>query len=310
MLAPGCKRLHHKLAHASDHEPILPVAQGSNRKIARYLCLPFCLDLPDAAGSQKSVAGKADTKPQLPESRRIWTREIISPRIKGRRLKPRGKSMLSNRPRVRGDGPTGGIGIPMVACVPPSSQGRNNLIHDIECADYCGRGIYLDEGSADIVVENNLVYRTTTGGFGLNYGRRNTVRNNVFALGELSQIEPVGGMPKAPPGNSYALERNIFYGKSGQNVVRGPWRPKPTDEFVLRHNLYWQEGGGEVHFDSRTWKEWQTLGMDTGSIVADPLFVSPEKGDFQLERGSPTSQIGFQPLDLSTAGPRQKAPAR
>ena len=76
----------------------------------------------------------------------------------------------------------------------PGTVIRGNLLHDIECAEYVGRGIYLDEGSADIVVEKNIVYHTTTGGFGMNYGRRNTIRNNIFAFGEVSQLEPVGNI--------------------------------------------------------------------------------------------------------------------
>ena len=111
-------------------------------------------------------------------------------------------------------------------------------------------------------------------------------------------------MSKAPPGNSYLLEKNIFYWKPGQKVVRSPWRPKPTDKLVLRHNLYWQAGGGEVHFGSRTWNEWQALGLDAGSIVVDPLFVDPAGLNFRLEPGSPATKIGFEPFDISGVGPR------
>lgn len=189
----------------------------------------------------------------------------------------------------------------------PGTVIRYNLLHDIHCADYVGRGIYLDEGSADIVVENNIAYDTTTGGFGLNYGRRNTIRNNIFAFGEVAQIEPSGNMPKpaAQEGSSYVLERNIFYWQAGHNLLRGPWRPKPRDELVMRGNLYWQEGGGEILFGPRTWAEWQALGLDAGSKIADPLFVDAGKGNFRLKPGSAASQIGFQPFDLSSAGPRK-----
>src|SRR2546430_2770252 len=50
--------------------------------------------------------------------------------------------------------------------------------------------------------------------------------------------------------------------------------------------------------------EWQAAGKDLHSIIGDPLFVDPERGDFRLRPGSPTAQIGFEPWDLSSVGPR------
>jgi parallel beta-helix repeat protein len=189
--------------------------------------------------------------------------------------------------------------------VQPGTVIRNNLIHDVECSDYVGRGIYLDEGSSGIVVENNIVYHTSTGGFGMNFGKGNTIRNNVFAFGERSQIEPVANMAKAP-GSSYLLERNIFLLKKGQNVLRGNWQPKPADELLIRGNLYWNDGG-EVLFGARTFSEWQAVGLDKGSIVADPLFTDAETGNFTLKAGSPALKMGFEPIDVSGVGPHAAA---
>jgi parallel beta-helix repeat protein len=186
----------------------------------------------------------------------------------------------------------------------PGTVIRYNLIHDVKCAAYVGRGVYVDEGSSDMVVENNIMYDTSTGGFGMNYGRRNTIRNNIFAFGEQSQIEPIGGMAKAPQDSSYVLERNIFYWKAGHDVLRGPGQIKPGNKLEFRRNLYWQEGKGDLHFGTRSWDEWQKAGLDAGSKVADPLFVDPKKGDFRLKPGSPALEIGFEPFDLSTAGLR------
>ena len=187
----------------------------------------------------------------------------------------------------------------------PGTVLRYNLIHDVVCADYVGRGVYLDEGSTGVVVENNVMYNTSTGGFGQNYGRRNIIRNNIFAFGKQAQIEHAGNMAKAPPGSSYTLERNIFYYRSSENLLRSAWQPRPADKFTIDHNLYWREGGGELKFGNRTLKEWQALGFDKESIVADPLFVNAAKGDFRLKPGSPAEKIGFQAIDLSSVGPRR-----
>src|SRR6185295_12094786 len=64
---------------------------------------------------------------------------------------------------------------------------RNNYFHDIAGRSIAW-GIYFDEGSTGIVAENNLVLRTTHGGFHQHYGRDNVVRNNVFAQGRDAQL--------------------------------------------------------------------------------------------------------------------------
>jgi parallel beta-helix repeat protein len=67
---------------------------------------------------------------------------------------------------------------------------RGNRIEDVHSFDQAGAtawGIYLDEGSSDVLVERNLVRRTTGGGFHLHYGENNVVRNNIFIEGKVAQ---------------------------------------------------------------------------------------------------------------------------
>jgi hypothetical protein len=182
--------------------------------------------------------------------------------------------------------------------VQPGTIIRGNVFHDIAAHRYGGWGIYFDEGSTDIVAENNLVYRTTHGGFHQHFGKDNLVRNNVFALGHDAQVQRT--RPEAH--RSFTFERNIVYWKEGK-LLAGNWK---TLNVAFDHNVYWHVGGGAIRFDGASWEQWRKWGMDAHSLVADPLFVDAAKNDFRLQEQSPALKLGFVPLDLSGVGPRAK----
>jgi parallel beta-helix repeat protein len=186
--------------------------------------------------------------------------------------------------------------------IQPGTVIRYNLVHDIGSVVYGGHGIYLDQASSNIVVEKNITYNTTGGGFDQNFGHDNTVRNNIFALGKTAQVEPSGGMAGVTPDmNSLVFERNILYWTPEQHLLRNKWR---DINVVMRRNLYWQTDGGEVRFGQETWAAWQARGMDEGSLVADPGFADAARGDFRLKPDTPALKIGFELFDLAGVGPR------
>ena len=51
------------------------------------------------------------------------------------------------------------------------------------------------------------------------------------------------------------------------------------------------------------WEAWQQAGGDVHSIVADPLFVDAENGDFRLKPESPALKLGFEPIPFEKIGP-------
>jgi len=174
---------------------------------------------------------------------------------------------------------------------------RSNVFHDIAAYSYGGWGIYFDEGSTGIVAENNLVYRTTHGGFHQHYGKENVVRNNIFALGRDAQIRRT----RQESHRSFTFERNIVYWDQGK-LLDGSW---DTTKVAFEKNLYWQARGQAIRFAGMTFEEWQGKGMDTMGVIADPLLAAPNRSDFKLDARSPATQIGFVPLDLSQLGPRR-----
>ena len=177
---------------------------------------------------------------------------------------------------------------------------RNNLIHDVTSFTYGGWGIYPDEGSSDLLIENNIVYRTKSAGFHQHYGANNTVRNNIFAFGGEYQLMRT----RAEDHLSFNFDRNIIYFDSGL-LLGGNWT---GSQYRFTHNLYWDARGYPIRPATRSWDEWKASGQDVDSIVADPLFADPAAGNFALAPNSPARKLGFQPIDMSTVGPRKQKP--
>ncbi|MGD0089908.1 MAG: right-handed parallel beta-helix repeat-containing protein [Planctomycetota bacterium] len=181
--------------------------------------------------------------------------------------------------------------------VSPGTLLHHNLMHDITSHSYGGWGIYFDEGSQGVVAENNIVYRTKSSGFHQHYGRENIVRNNIFAFGGEAQLM----RSRDEKHLSFTMERNLVYWKDAP-LLGSNWHGDKT-KFLLDNNLYWECGGAKVTFAGLSFEDWQKQrGEDEHSLIADPLFVDPEHGDFSLKPGSPAEKIGFQPIDTKQIG--------
>lgn len=195
----------------------------------------------------------------------------------------------------------------------PGTVIRGNHVHHIASHRYGGWGLYNDEGSGDVLMENNLVHDTSESGFHQHYGYANRVRNNIFAFGEKAQIQRSRNEARL----CFIFERNIVVWDPASPLLDGgewnwkffdkPDRGDPKDSVIFRKNLYWPTDGKipahltRAHF---TWQEWQKMGRDAGSLFADPLFENVAARDFRLKPNSPTAKIGFKPWDLTLAGVR------
>jgi len=188
----------------------------------------------------------------------------------------------------------------------PGTIVRNNLIHDVRRYDgsggYFGFGIYLDSGSSEVRVQNNIVYRADDG-IHENYGMDNTVDNNVVAF---TRYQASLRTHAAPNQQSLTFEHNILYASQGDLLHLHP------QEGITKfdNNLYYRTDGQPVTINAfqrtGTFEQWrQILGQDDHSLVADPRFVDPEKGNFALRSDSPALGLGIKSIDLSRAGPRQ-----
>jgi parallel beta-helix repeat protein len=173
--------------------------------------------------------------------------------------------------------------------VQPGAVIRNNLIHDIQSFTYGGWGIYPDEGSSGILIENNIVYRTKSAGFHQHYGRENVVRNNIFAFGREYQLMRT----RAEEHISFAFEGNIVYWDSGA-LWGGNWS---GSQYQMNKNIYWDTRGQAITL----------TGQDKDSLVGDPLFANPGNYDFTVLPESPAWKLGWKAIDMTSVGPRVAA---
>ncbi|NOZ21916.1 MAG: right-handed parallel beta-helix repeat-containing protein [Planctomycetes bacterium] len=182
----------------------------------------------------------------------------------------------------------------------PGTTLSNNVIHDVYSYDHYGRGgwgLYNDAASRFIVMENNLVYNTKTGGYHMHFGKDLISRNNIFAFSMDGQLQ----FSRKEDHHQFTFERNIVLRGEGGGLLF--YRNRTGKTNILRNNLYWDMAGQPLEFCGMTFEEWRKkTGQGKGSIVADPKFVDAKHYDFHLKPGSPAFKIGFKPFDYSKAG--------
>ena len=174
---------------------------------------------------------------------------------------------------------------------------HHNVIHDVISHTYGGWALYTDEGSEDVVMECNLCWNTTDGGFHQHYGCGNTVRNNIFAWNRhIAAFRLSRARVKDVPcslnfvGNIVIVDGSPFMAP-GSAAVRGVWA-----------NNVWWDVQGKATFGGTPWAEWCLQDREWNSVNADPLFVDAKGLDFRLKPGSPAFSRGFKAWNFDEAG--------
>ena len=183
----------------------------------------------------------------------------------------------------------------------------HNRVNDIYSYDYGGWGLYTDEGSSNILLEDNVVYHTKTGGFHQHYGENNIIRNNIFAFNKKFQAQ----FSRIEKHHSLDFKNNIILTDKGY-FLQGAWL---TGNVTIDSNCYWNMNNDKVNFiqssgsyganpkDYSTLKEWQQAsGKDLHSIMQDPQFANAAAFNFNFKNKSVIKKIGFKPFDTNAAG--------
>ena len=133
----------------------------------------------------------------------------------------------------------------------------------------------------------------------------------------------IGFIAHKPPTLHWVERRQLTVGPEWSRhevITRVPVRQSPAiDSFFLHFRL--ARGKGVMFVDDvelhrveplDEWAAWQEEGWDRHSIIADPLFVAAETGDYRLRDDSPARQLGFTPAQPEStpapAGPEGRSP--
>ncbi|MBQ3537612.1 MAG: right-handed parallel beta-helix repeat-containing protein [Clostridia bacterium] len=184
--------------------------------------------------------------------------------------------------------------------VQPDSEITGNIIHNVGCDEgaygYGGWGIYLDEGTSGMLVENNLVYDCSSQTFHQHYGKDNIIKNNIFAFGG----EGAFRITKNEEHNSLTLTNNILVTDNATMYAL----TTEKDWFIDDSNLYWDyENGGNVFsgdgmgfFERKNLVIMTARGYYNNAVFENPLFKDAENRDFTVAENSPAIAQGFVPF--------------
>lgn len=198
-----------------------------------------------------------------------------------------------------GEGITSDIGCIYVAT--QNARGNkvlNNVCHDITHAiedphGYNGTGIYLDEKTSGVDVENNLIYRASQTALQINNGPEpetlaHTIKNNIFAYAALGAV----GHANIPSNETKTLDfsNNLVQLDAGQpnhqesqpavsvqnSAAWFCWNMPCTASFNFYSNAYWDTAGGGVSNQlTGPFGFYITTGNKPNTLKNERLVVSP-----------------------------------
>ncbi|MDY3928883.1 MAG: right-handed parallel beta-helix repeat-containing protein [Clostridia bacterium] len=186
----------------------------------------------------------------------------------------------------------------------PGTVVRNNIIHDVISRHYGGWGLYTDEGSSYILLENNICYNVTNNCYHQHYGCMNTVRNNIFVKSGANPVRQT----RDELHTGSVLEKNIIVSDKEISYTVGDTESSGALYVLQGHENLHYNVNGETYITQTGDKKYtldeykSTFGGEDGSVIADPMFKDYENNDFTLCEESPAYKLGFRKIDTSNVG--------
>ncbi len=175
-----------------------------------------------------------------------------------------------------------------------------NYISDVHSYGYGGWGIYPDEGTSWMTIEDNVVCGTKCGGFHQHYGRDNLVRHNLF----LDAIENQVQVSRREVVRSVVFIGNVVQGAGSGSLWQGEgWRSARIDG-----NVYAGDPDRPMLFGGKSWQAWRTNGRDSSGQLADAMPLDAAGASPAVANPAALVAAGIKPKQVAAvvaaAGPR------
>jgi hypothetical protein len=163
-------------------------------------------------------------------------------------------------------------------------------------------GVDLDDQASNYLVINNLLMG---GGLKVQWNRDNTYLNNILVDGAVIDVHSPWDQ------DNYDIERNIVVGSVAYSLfsINNLSTDIAAKGATIDHNLFYNNGNDPqiCEWLNRNsfpfnWSQWKGAGLDTNSVVADPMFVNAASGDYSVQAGSPALALGFENFPMTGFG--------
>jgi len=209
-------------------------------------------------------------------------------RIEGNRIHDIGRGMLSD------------LGAIYVLGRQAGSTLRRNFISDVFSHGYGGHGIYTDEGTSWLRIEENIVCNTKSSGFNQHVGRDNVIRHNVFA----EALEGSVRMLRCQMVRGLVFEGNLVQG-AGTGAL---WRGEGCTDACIDRNVYATAPGRQARFADGSWEQWQAAGNDRHGRLVEAVMLDADGAAPAVANPAALKAAGITPETLAAvvteAGPR------
>jgi parallel beta-helix repeat protein len=186
-------------------------------------------------------------------------------------------------------------------------------------------GVYLDDYTSNVKVQGNIIVNAGRSGIMVHGGNNVLFENNIVynPMGfptEFSPIAPKKDVDKARakgPGKKTIFRNNITRNNilvSSMKSTTVPYRFARPEFWGRRkayfsnnliYNLQNPEAPLGVVLSGKKglrWEQWLELGMEDGSIFADPRFADVNDRQFRLQDSSPARALGFKEIPVGDIG--------
>ena len=146
---------------------------------------------------------------------------------------------------------------------------QQNVIHDAECFNYGGDGIYTDANAEGVDVASNLVYDVNAAGLSFHCGVNLTATNNYIISADYAGNRGVlsacnmGGFTRPLPIHVTFLH-NIFYLIDSKSHYITPHTRLANSSF--NYNLYFDASHAIIFPNGTNFKQWQAAGQVSLSL--------------------------------------------